>query len=91
MPVFTFGDTRYIDPSITAIAIITTILFLALCDYVTHCIEKILNTSPVYMSMLQKIYKELMIMGKLIGKGRGEPSLSFHFFSFLFSCRDCEF
>lgn len=64
MPVFIFGDSRFIDPGISGIALISTVIFLAFCDYLTHCMEEFLGHSTIYMSMIQKIYKELMIMGE---------------------------
>jgi hypothetical protein len=65
MSAFSFGDTRFIDPKIAGVALITTVLFLALCDYATHLLEKLFHHSTTYMTMLQKIYKELMVMGML--------------------------
>jgi hypothetical protein len=47
------------------VALVTTVLFLALCDYATHLLEDFFRHSTTYMTMLQKIYKELMIMGEL--------------------------
>jgi hypothetical protein len=61
---FSFGDTRFIDPGIAGVALITTVLFLALCDYATHLLEEFFRHSTTYMTMLQKIYKELMVMGE---------------------------
>lgn len=61
---FTFGDVRYIDPDVAGIALVVTVIFLALCEHATHCLEIYIQHSPIYMTMLQKIYKELMIMGK---------------------------
>jgi hypothetical protein len=60
---FAFGETRYIDPGVAGIALVTTVIFLASCDYATHLLEELIRHSSTYMSMLQKIYKELMIMG----------------------------
>jgi hypothetical protein len=62
---FTFGETRYIDPGIAGIALVSTVIFLAFCDYATHLLEELIRHSSIYMSMLQKIYKELMTMGML--------------------------
>jgi hypothetical protein len=41
------------------------VIFLAFCDYATHLLEELIRHSSIYMSMLQKIYKELMTMGML--------------------------
>jgi hypothetical protein len=62
---FAFGETRYIDPEAAGIALVTTVIFLASCDYATHILEEIICHSSTYMSMLQKIYKELMMMGTI--------------------------
>ena len=61
---FIFGEIRYIDPYITGIALFVTIIFLGLCEYFTITLEEYLKHSSVYLNMLQKIYRELMIIGK---------------------------
>ena len=61
---FTFGEIRYTDPTICGIALVSTIAFLATCEYTTNTLEGTLQHSSVYLNMLQKIYRELMIMGK---------------------------
>jgi hypothetical protein len=70
---FSFGDTRFIDPGMAGVALVTTVLFLALCDYATHLLEDFFRHSTTYMTMLQKIYKELMIMGEL----QKNPAITF--------------
>jgi hypothetical protein len=62
---FVFGEVRYVDPSITAVALISTIFFLAICEHLMNALEDYLQHSEVYMSMIKKIYRELMIMGPL--------------------------
>lgn len=60
---FLFGEIRYVDPLVTGIALVSTIVFLATCEYITINLEEYLQHSQVYISMLQKIYRELMIIG----------------------------
>jgi hypothetical protein len=72
---FVFGEVRYVDPSITAVALISTIFFLAICEHLMNALEDYLQHSEVYMSMIKKIYRELMIMGPLRSSRLSLPSL----------------
>jgi hypothetical protein len=63
---FAFGEVRYVDPAITGVALISTIFFLAICEKVIDTVENCLQHSQVYMTMIKKIYRELMIMGMVL-------------------------
>jgi hypothetical protein len=60
---FLFGEIRYVDPFIVTMGLIFMIAFLATCEHCMNALENYLGKSPIYISMLQKIYRELMIMG----------------------------
>jgi hypothetical protein len=61
---FQFGEATSIDPFMASIALISTIAFLAAGDYLTSRLEYYFRDSSVYTNMLQKLYRELMMMGK---------------------------
>jgi uncharacterized membrane protein YtjA (UPF0391 family) len=60
---FGFGQLSTIDGNMATVAFIVTIVFLVLFDSLTNTLEASLKGSVIYNSMLQKIYKELMMMG----------------------------
>jgi hypothetical protein len=60
---FTFGLLTSINGNVSTAAFVVTILFLVTCDVLTNMLEASLKGSVIYNSMLQKIYKEIMIMG----------------------------
>lgn len=60
---FSFGVMSTIDGNVSTMAFILTIVFLILFDSATNAWEASLRGSVIYNSMLQKIYKELMMMG----------------------------
>jgi hypothetical protein len=60
---FTFGLLTSINGNVSTAAFVVTILFLVTCDALTNMLEASLKGSVIYNSMLQKIYKEIMIMG----------------------------
>jgi hypothetical protein len=60
---FSFGLVSIINGNVSTAAFIITIVFLALFDSLTNRLETSLQGSVIYNSMLQKIYKELMMMG----------------------------
>jgi len=60
---FQFGILSKVDSDVASIAFVGTILFLILFENFTRIAENALKGSVIYNQMLQKIYKELMIMG----------------------------
>jgi hypothetical protein len=60
---FQFGILSSINPFIATLAFIVTIIFLIFFEFLTGALEYILEGNHVYNQMLQKIYKELMVMG----------------------------
>jgi hypothetical protein len=60
---FSFGLLSTINGNVSTVAFIITIIFLVLFDSATNAVEASLKGSVIYNSMLQKIYKELMMMG----------------------------
>jgi hypothetical protein len=60
---FSFGILGEIDSSIATVAFIVTILFLTGFEFLTGGLEYVVRDNPIYNQMLQRIYKELMIMG----------------------------
>lgn len=60
---FHFGILSSINPTIATLAFICTIIFLLFFEFLTGALEYILEGNHVYNQMLQKIYKELMVMG----------------------------
>ena len=60
---FSFGLLTAIDGGVATLAFLLTIVFLVLFDSATNYCENSLRGSVIYNSMLQKIYKELMMMG----------------------------
>jgi hypothetical protein len=82
---FAFGEVRYVDPTITAIALISTICFLAISEYLMDALEEYLQHSQVYLSMIKKIYRELMIMGTLSSPYLTTYPSSLHLAHFMFS------
>ena len=60
---FSFGLLSVIDGRVATLSFIFTIIFLVLFGSVTNYCENSLRGSVIYNSMLQKIYKELMMMG----------------------------
>ena len=60
---FSFGLLSTINVDVSTVTFIITIIFLVLVDSATNAVEASLKGSVVYNSMLQKIYKELMMMG----------------------------
>lgn len=60
---FSFGIMSTIDGNVSTVAFIITIIFLVTFDSATNAWEASLSGSVIYNSMLQKIYKELMMMG----------------------------
>lgn len=60
---FYFGILSNIDSDVALIAFVLTILFLATFDFCLGALEFSIKDNPIYNQMLQKIYKELMIMG----------------------------
>ena len=60
---FAFGILGEIDASVATIAFVLTIFFLTGFEFLTGGLEYIVRDNPIYNQMLQRIYKELMIMG----------------------------
>jgi hypothetical protein len=60
---FQFGILSSINPFIATLAFIFTIIFLIFFEFLTGALEYLLEGNHVYNQMLQKIYKELMVMG----------------------------
>lgn len=60
---FSFGILGEIDATVATIAFVVTILFLTTFEFLTGWLEFIIEENPIYNQMLQRIYKELMIMG----------------------------
>jgi len=60
---FNFGILSAVDGDVATIAFICTIVFLIAIENLTRGVENLLQGSEIYNKMLQKIYKELMIMG----------------------------
>jgi len=60
---FKFGILSKVDGDVASIAFVGTILFLVTFENLTRLAEAALKGSTIYNQMLQKIYKELMIMG----------------------------
>ena len=60
---FTFGLINVVDAEVGVVSFVIMIFFLIFFENLTGLIEWTLEESPVYNNMLQKIYKEIMLMG----------------------------
>ena len=60
---FNFGILSDINIEIATYAFLATIAFLILVEFLTGALEYSIEGNLVYNQMLQKIYKELMMMG----------------------------
>lgn len=60
---FSFGILGEIDSTAATVVFVLTILFLTGFEFLTGGLEYIVRENPIYNQMLQRIYKELMIMG----------------------------
>ena len=60
---FSFGILGEIDADVATVAFIITILFLTGFEFLTGGLEYVIRDNIIYNQMLQRIYKELMIMG----------------------------
>ena len=60
---FSFGILGEIDAVVSTIAFILTIFFLTGFEFLTGALEYVIRENAIYNQMLQRIYKELMIMG----------------------------
>jgi hypothetical protein len=60
---FEFGILNSINPITATIAFVATVLFLLFFEFLTGALEYSIQGSPIYNQMVQKLYKELMIMG----------------------------
>lgn len=60
---FTFGILGNIDSTAATVIFVITILFLTGFEFLTEGLEYVVRDNPIYNQMLQRIYKELMIMG----------------------------
>ena len=60
---FSFGMLSKIPATVSTVVFLVTIAFVVLFDSATTALEASLQGSVIYNSMLQKIYKELMMMG----------------------------
>lgn len=60
---FKFGHIIEIDPELGSLAFAATIIFLLLFEFLIGALEYSFEGRPIHTKMLQKIYKELMIMG----------------------------
>ena len=60
---FSFGILGEIDAIVSTIAFILTIFFLTGFEFLTGEVEHMIKDNIIYNQMLQRIYKELMIMG----------------------------
>lgn len=81
---FAFGLLTSIDGGISTVVFVITIIFLIACDVLTNMWEKALKGSTVYNLMLQKIYKEIMLMG-FVSFGIAIYQVSVHSVQFTFS------
>jgi hypothetical protein len=78
-----FGILSDIDIKLATYAFLATIVFLMLAEFLTGALEFAIEGNLVYNQMLQKIYKELMMMG-LVGLLIGEFFVTYHFNLFTF-------
>ena len=60
---FQFGEVTAISSDTGTVCIIAIVLFLVLFEYVTDAVELLEEGSPATYHMIQKVFKELMIMG----------------------------
>ncbi len=60
---FGFGVIASLDHTKLTQSMMIVIAFIIIFEYSTGFIEFVLGSSPLYMRMVQKIYKELMMMG----------------------------
>jgi hypothetical protein len=60
---FAFGVILQIDISVATVAFVSTICFLLLFEFLTGALEYFFEEKAIHLKILQKIYKELMIMG----------------------------
>lgn len=60
---FNFGYMSEMNIEIATYAFLATIVFLMLAEFLTGALEFAIEGNLVYHQMLQKIYKELMMMG----------------------------
>ena len=61
--VFHFGIMKTIHPGVGTISFIAVVCFLIMFEYLTKFIDYMQDFYPSSYQMIQKIYKELMIMG----------------------------
>ena len=62
---FQFGNLQTISAGIGTISFISVVLFLVVFEYIVSCIDYFKDSYPASFQMIQKVYKELMIMGFL--------------------------
>lgn len=60
---FVFGDLIHLPAGIGTLSFILVVCFLIFFEYVTNAIEYLKDFHPASYLMVQKVYKELMIMG----------------------------
>lgn len=60
---FAFGVILQLDITVATVAFVSTICFLLLFEFLTGALEYFFEEKAIHLKILQKIYKELMIMG----------------------------